>query len=267
MVDNKSFRYGDGLFETMKVVNQKIILGKYHFERFFAGLKLIQFEIPGSLSPRKLTGQIYRLCKKNNCNELARIRLSAFRGNGNINDGINKLDYIIECGPANKSVNEFNGHGLVLGLYPDAKKSCDAFSNIKSANFLPYVMAAQYAKQNKLDDCLILNMHDRIADTTIANIFLVRDKKIITPPLSEGCINGVMRRYLLEQLTNGKYNVEEKPVTQNDLEKADEVFLTNAMFGIRWVKQFNNKAYSYSQTTKIYKQIVEPLWNINSSEK
>lgn len=262
MADNKSFRYGDGLFETIKIIDQKIILEEYHFERLFASLQLMRFEIPGSFSKEKIIKQIQDLNKENGCSKSGRVRLSVYRGNGSINDTKNALDYIIECSRVDKSVNEFSEKGLVLGLYPDAKKSCDTFSNIKSANFLPYVMAARYARENNLDDSLVLNMHGRIADATIANVFLVNNKRIITPPLSEGCINGVMRRYLLEQLPKKKYEVEERSVTQQDIEKADELFLTNVMFGIKWVKQFNATSYAFSQTKEIYKQIIEPLWNI-----
>lgn len=260
MTDNKSYRYGDGLFETMKVFRGKILLEAYHFERFFTGAKLMQFEIPVLVSGEKLAKQIVQLCEKNECTGLARVRLSAFRGNGGIYEGNNDLHYTIECWPAGETVNEFNKNGFIIGLYPDARKSCDKFSNLKSANYLPYVMAARYATEHKLNDCLVLNVHDRIADATIANIFLIGNGKIITPPLSEGCVNGVMRRYLIERFSNAGYGIREEPVTQNGVEEADEIFLTNAMYGIRWAKQFAGKVYNYSQTEKIYNQFVKVFW-------
>ena len=96
---------------------------------------------------------------------------------------IKSLQYLIECWPADESVNQINKNGLVIDIYPDAQKSCDIFSNLKSANFLPYVMAAQYAKENKLNDCLVSNVKGHIADATIANVFLVKNNLIITPAL------------------------------------------------------------------------------------
>lgn len=254
MVDNRSYRYGDGLFETMRVVSRKISLETYHFERFFSGLKTMRYELPVLFTAEKLRLEILLLCEKNGCDALARVRLSAFRGNGGLYEGPDELQYVIECWPVSESINQLNGNGFVIDVYPEARKSCDKFSNIKSANFLPYVMAARYANENKLNDCLVLNVHDRIADATIANVFIIKNESIFTPPLSEGCVSGVMRRHLLAKL-----KVEEMVLTVESMLSADEIFLTNAMTGIRWVKQFRNKTYSNLQTSKIYSEL-QKIW-------
>ena len=256
MVDNKSYRYGDGLFETMKVKGKIISLERFHFERFYYGLEQMGFEIPVLLTTEKLKQQIMLLCEKNKCDSWARVRLSVFRGNGGLYEGNNDLQYVIECWPVNDSVNQLNDNGFVIDIFPDARKSCDKFSNIKSANYLPYVMASRYAKENKLNECLVLNIHDRIADGTIANIFLIKDEKIITPHLNEGCVKGVMRSRLIEQL-----NVKEDVLTIDDLLSADELFFTNAIYGIRWVKQFRNKTYSNLITSKLHNELVRTIWS------
>lgn len=262
MVDNKSYRYGDGLFETMKVNGKNILLEAFHFERFYAGLGKMGFEIPALLTTEKIKQQIILLCEKNNCGVWTRVRLSVFRGNGGLYEGNNDLQYVIECWPVNDTVNQLNDNGYVIDVYPHARKSCDIFSNLKSANFLPYVMAARFAKENKLNECLVLNMHDRIADGTIANIFLIKDKKIITSSLSEGCVSGVMRRYLVEKLKERDFGmgIEETIITIDDLLSAEEVFLTNVMHGIRWVKQFRYKNYSNLNTKKIYKEYIQTFY-------
>lgn len=254
MVDNRSYRYGDGLFETMKLVNKKIALEDYHFERLFSSLALMGFKIPSLVTAAKLQEQILLLCGKNKCESLARVRLSVFRGNGGIFESLDDFQYSIECQPLDESISRLNDNGLVIGIFPDARKSCDKFSTIKSANCLPYVMAARYAKENKLNECLVLNAQERIADSTIANIFLVKERKLITPPLSEGCVNGVMRRYLINNI-----KMEERAISESDLLDADEVFLTNAISGIRWVKNFRDKLYSNDQAKKIYKEFIQTI--------
>jgi len=155
------------------------------------------------------------------------------------------LQYIIECWPLDESINKLNENGLVIDVYPDARKSRDIFSNLKSSNFLPYTMAAIYAKENKLNDCLLLNESGNIADATTANLFIIKDGMITTPALSEGCVNGVMRRYLLERLKGEDrgFKTEESIITIDNLLHADEVFLTNAIKGIRWVKRFRGTTY------------------------
>ncbi|MEI9810285.1 MAG: aminotransferase class IV [Bacteroidota bacterium] len=260
--DNRGYRYGDGLFETMKLIGGKIILEKYHFERLFSGLKLLKFQIPSLFTAAKLRKEILALCKKNDCTPLARIRLSVSRGNGGLYDEIKGLQYLVECWPLSETVNQLNKNGLDIDIYPDAQKSCDVFCNLKSANYLPYVMAAQYAKANKLNDCLVNNVKGHIADATIANIFLVKNNLVITPSLSEACVGGVMRKYLLEKLRSlSNFEVREGVVTKNDLETFDEVFLTNAMYGIRWVKSCRNKVYTNTQTVQLFSDHIAPLYS------
>ena len=260
LVSNRGYRYGDGLFETMKLMKGQILLEPFHFERLFSGLSLLKFEIPKLFTAVKLKEEILNLCKKNECEQQARVRLSVFRGNGGLYDDDRGLQYVIECWPLDESVNKLNENGLVIDMYPDAKKNCDVFSNLKTANFLPYNMAALYAKENKLNDCLVMNANGNIADATIANLFIIKGSKIITPALAEGCVNGVMRKYLLEKLQDAGYEIHESPVSVADMEKADELFLTNAINGIRWVKQFRDKIYSNINTVEIYDRIIKMIF-------
>jgi branched-chain amino acid aminotransferase len=259
MASNRGYRYGDGLFETMKVLNGNILLRKYHFERLFSGLSIMKFEIPVLFTEENIEEELLHLCKKNNCEKLGRVRLSVSRGNGGLYDEDKNLQYLIECWPLNESVNKLNENGLVIGIYPDAEKSGDKFSNLKSANFLPYSMAALFAKENKWNDCLVLNTTGGIADSTIANIFIIKENNIIAPGLEEGCVNGVMRKYLIEKLRGMSYELQEGVLTVNDLENADEIFLTNAINGIRWVRQFGDKIYTNVKTVEIYNRFIKTI--------
>ena len=259
MASNRSYRYGDGLFETMRIQHGKIVLANYHFERLFASLSILKYQTPSLFTPAKLEKEILQLCQRNQCEKLARIRFSVFRGNGGINNDDKNLQYLIECWPLNSSIIKLNENGLVIDIYPDAKKSTDQFSNIKSANFLPYSMAALYAKESKLNDCLVLNTAGKIADATIANLFIIKENIIKTPSLDQGCVNGVMRRYLLESLSVEGYNISETSISIEDVKNANEVFLTNVISGIRWVKQFENVNYGNAKTIEIYNQLIKTI--------
>ncbi len=259
LISNHSYRYGDGIFETMKLVNGNIPLANYHFERLFESMNLLGFKIPGLFTKEKLLDEILMLAKKNNCSNLARVRVAVSRGNGGVNDCDDKLQYTIECTEANENINRLNENGFILDFFPDALKSCDKFSNLKSSSYLIYVMAARYAKENKLNDALILNQHNRICEASIANLFWVKDEIFFTPPLSEGCVAGVMRKYLIEKISIIGYQVMEKPCEMGDIEKADEIFLTNAVYGMRWVKQIRANSYSNIRVMEIYKSVILPL--------
>ena len=248
--DNRSLRYGDGLFETIKTINGKMQLRDYHFERLFAGMDLLQFEIPRYFTVEYLEDKIAELCKKNQHNNFARVRLMIFRGDGGLYDADNFPNYIIQTWSIEQA-NELNSNGLIIDVYQDTKKHCDKFANIKSNNFLPYIMAALHAKQLKVNDCIVLNNFDRIADTTIANIFIIKDNITYTPPLTEGCVAGVARRLIIEKFSS-KFKIIEKQLSIEELQNGDEVFLTNSIKGIRWVKQFRNTMYSNCQIKLIH---------------
>lgn len=248
-----NYRYGDGLFETMKVADGKILCRQQHFERLFEGIKTLKFTVPIFFTEQKIADEISQLCKKNHCETSGRVRLSVSRGRGGLYDCDNKFSYLIECWPLESP--GLNENGLIVDVFPDARKSIDAFSNLKSANYLPYIMAAVWAKENKLNDALILNCHDRICDATIANAFWVKNEKIFTPPLTEGCVAGVMRKSILDL----GFSMEEI-LTESILLEADEVFLTNVTKGLRWVKQFRNKTYSNRIASKVFAAINQTIW-------
>jgi branched-chain amino acid aminotransferase len=254
---NQSYRYGDGLFETLKMVDGEIALFDRHMDRLFAGLQLLQYKIPALFTREQLHAAILALCKKNKCETPGRIRLSVSRGQGGLYDGDNKLQFLIECWPAGEQVMRLNENGLVLGSYDQIRKSCDAFSGIKSASYLPYVMAAQMARSQHWNDCLVLNPFGRFCDSSIANLFWIKENLICTPPLSEGPVAGVMRAWLLEQLPAAGFAITEKNCTLEELATSDELFLTNAMYGLRWVRSFQDYTYSNTIAQKIYNQLFQ----------
>ena len=259
MYDNHGYRYGDGLFETMKVIQGNIQLESYHFERLKTGMETLKFRTPHFFTLEKIKNEVTQLCLKNKCNSLARVRLSVSRGGGGLYDSDDRFQYLIECQPLNKTMNQLNENGLIIGIFPDARKAIDKFSNLKSANYLSYVMAALWAKKNKLNDALLLNSHDRICDATIANVFWIKNGIVFTPPLSEGCVAGVMRKYMINEMTAKEFIVQEKELSPEKLEKADEVFLTNSVSEMRWAGQFRNSIYTNKISKKIFEQFIMPM--------
>lgn len=255
--DNHSFRYGDGLFETIKMVKGKLLLREYHFERLFNGMHILAFHVPAAFTPNFLEKEIISLAEKNMHDNTIRIRVMVFRGNGGLAEPENDLpNYIIQTWNLPDSTG-LNTNGFIIDVYPDVKKSCDKLANLKTNNFLPYSLAAMYAKKNKFDDCILLNNLDRICDTSVANIFIIKDKKIFTPPLTEGCIAGVMRRWIVEKIKIEDNVIIEKPLSIEDIKQADEVFLTNSIYPVRWVKQFQNVQYNNTQVQLIYNELIK----------
>ena len=246
---NRSFKYGDAVFETIKVFRNEVILSDFHFDRLFAGLSLLKIPAPAYLRREKIVEQILELCNLNNCNTSARVRMAVYR------EEENKAGVVMEAYRLNEKSNALNEEGWMVDIYPDARKSIDAFANLKSANYLPYVMADLYAKENGFDECMVLNCNNKISDASKANIFLVLNKVVYTPSLDQGCVTGVKRRFVIEQLKKHEVVIHQQAIDEQMLLKADEVFLTNAINDIRWVKSFRTKEYSNSFITEIYNKI------------
>jgi branched-chain amino acid aminotransferase len=249
--DNRGLRFGDGLFETMKFDKDRIILFEEHMDRFWNGLEKLAFEIPVLLTRNSIQKQVTDLLKKNN-HVTARVRLTAVRGNGGLYDAADHHPHIIiQSWPMNREPG-LNSNGLQLCIYRDALKTCDSLSNLKHNNYLCYLMGALFAKKNKCNDAVILNQHLRVCDSTIANIFIIKDSVLYTPSLAEGCVGGIMRQYLLKQLPSLGFKVQEEALTEERLLNADEIFLSNSIYNIKWVASIDDKTYNSLQTQKIY---------------
>jgi branched-chain amino acid aminotransferase len=254
--NSRGLRYGDGLFETMKSIKGELQFIDEHFARLWKGLQVLQFNIPKHFTPDYLQDAISALLKKNGQDKMARIRLTVFRGDGGLYDEINhKPNLLIQTWALPDDTGEWNSNGLVLGIYTDIKKSCDLLSNVKHNNFLPYSMAAIYAKKQKWNDAVLQNTEGGLCDTTIANIFLIKNEVICTPALAQGCIAGITRKFLINLLTEANYKLIEDRLTVEDLLTADEVFLTNSIYNLRWVQSFGDKKYTNIETQKIYKAV------------
>lgn len=252
-IESRGVRYGEGIFETMKLVNNSILLFDFHMERFFHGMNLLNLKPPPFFTPQKIQKLIIDLCRKNNCSDFARIRISCIGSNGGVWDKQDQFaDIIIQSWKLPEHYNEFNINGLIIDLCEEVRKSTDLLSNLKSNNYLPYLFAANKGKELKVNDMIVLNHFDHIVDSTIANVFIIKNNNILTPRLSDGPVAGVMRRNLLEILSSNSYIVKECSLTINDLVEADEIFLSNAMYGLRWVQRFRDKTFTNNVSQKIY---------------
>ncbi len=256
---NRSFRYGDGFFETMKLIDGNIIFQDLHFERLFSSLRVMQFEKPDFFTKDYLLHQIKLLVKKNNQPHLCRIRITIFRGDGGLYDvENNQPNYIIQSWLL-QTFPYYNKQGLILDIYTQSRKTADAFSHIKSNNCLPYLMAVLWSKKNHFDDALLMNCYNRISEATTSNIFVVKEGTINTPALTEGCIAGVTRQYLLDCMKKENLKHQETQVTIDDVTQADEIFLTNAGWHIQWIKQCSHKLYINDTSEYLYETFITPL--------
>lgn len=242
--DNRAFRFGDGLFESMRMINGKLQFADLHADRLAAGMKALKIEGYSLMDDYFLRQKTADLAKKNKWNGNARFRLSVFRtGAGLYTPEQNKNGYILQGNMVDSSIYELNKKGLIVDLFTDLAKPINKFSPLKTANSLIYVMAGLYKSQNKLDEAILLNDKGFLCESISANLFVVYDKKIYTPALTEGCIAGVMRNTILHLAKLNKIEIIEAEINPKVLEEADEVFITNATKGVQWIMGYGRKRY------------------------
>lgn len=250
--DNRSFRYGYGLFETILYKDGALQLRELHFKRLFSGLEQLGMVLPKLYTHAWLEEQVARTVQRNGLEHCCRVRLQIYAGNGGLYENDSQAGVVIECYPINESILQLNENGLVAGIATGLHKSTDSLANLKTSNALIYAMAARQAADNKWNDALILNTTGHIIESTIANIFWVKDNTLHTPPLADGCIAGVMREYIITQLASHNIHAVAQSLDHDTLHHADEVFLTNAIRKIKWVGTIGNRQYKNSYIRHIW---------------
>jgi branched-chain amino acid aminotransferase len=249
---NRAMKFGDGLFETIRVVKGKLKYLDFHFQRLQQGLDLLQIEF-SQLKWNEIRTCLTQLLIKNEVEEGGRVRLTAYRGGaGKYSPETNALDYFIEVEPLMEENYALNQKGLTVEI-AQQRLFATPISHLKTISSISYVLIGLELTKRPFDDLILLNQHNRICETSSSNIFLIVGKTAITPKLSEGCLAGVMRRVVISKLISLGYIVEESEVATDKLQDADEIFLTNAINGIRWVGSYQNKRY-FNKTSKLLLQ-------------
>lgn len=242
---NRAFRYGDGLFESIAVGEKSIPFFDDHWNRLTQAAQLLALELPIVFTKEFLRKAILELLSLNAISGNAYARVMLYReGRGRYAPDEMQAGFMIEVEPIQGELFELNKKGLTIGLFADVNKAVDQLANFKTSSSLVYVLASIYKSKAGLDDCLILNTRSNICDSTNSNVFLVKDKIISTPSIQEGCINGVMRKQVIEIAKTNGFSICETAIEADMLRHADEIFLTNAVNGIRWVQRYGNAVYA-----------------------
>jgi branched-subunit amino acid aminotransferase/4-amino-4-deoxychorismate lyase len=242
--NNRAFRYGDALFESIRFCNNKLMFLRDHVARLKLGMTVLRMNVPAEFNTENISELIFQLLKHNTHAPNARVRLTVFRNEGGYyTPETNDISFLIESEEL-ESTYQLNQKGLWADIYGEIKKPINKLANLKSGNALLYVMAGLAKQSMKLDECFILNENGNICESISSNIFIVRNGTIFTAPLSEGCVAGVMRKQIISLATEHKILTFENTITTYTIMNGDEVFLTNSINGIRWVGQFKQKYYT-----------------------
>ena len=243
--NNRAFLYGDGVFETVKILNNKILFLEDHYFRLMSAMRIVRMQIPMNFTMEYLEEQILEAVTANNCTNSGRARITVYRNQGgNYLPETNSVSFLINAVALEKELYSIEEKDYEVDLYKDFYITKQLLSNIKTTNKMINVVGSIFAKENDLDNCLLLNDSKNVIEGLQGNVFMLLGNKLITPPLSEGCLNGIMRKQIITLAKKIEtIEVIEEPISPFDLQKADELFITNVIKGIQPITKYRKKEY------------------------
>jgi branched-chain amino acid aminotransferase len=251
--ENRGFKYGDAIFETIKVSNQKVIFWEDHYFRLMASMRMLRMKIPMQFTLEFLEQEILKTVAVQDQFSSFRVRLNVYRKDGGLyTPKTNEIDYLIEVKANTYQTKEIYS----VDVFKDFYSYSGLLSTIKTNNRMVNILASIYAKENDLDNCVLINEKKGVVEVANANIFILKGTVIKTPALTEGCIKGVVRGKIIEIISKNKeYTLEETNISPFEIQKADEVFITNAIIGIQSVTNYKKKNFTADFSNKISKSL------------
>ena len=246
--DNRAYKYGDSVFETIKVINGKLVFWEEHYFRLMASMRMLRMKIPMNFTLEFLQDEILKTVLVNTKNN-SRVRLCITRKDGGFyTHTTNEIDYLIESHEIRFTTKD----NYKVDLFKDFYLYSGHLSTIKTNNKLIHTLASIFAKENDLDNCILLNERKGIVEVTNATLFLIKGNTIKTPLLSEGCLKGIAREKVINIIeSNNDYDIEETVISPFEIQKADEVFITNSIMGIQPITNYRKKTFSTDISKKL----------------
>lgn len=246
-IENRGYKYGDALFETLKVVHGKILFWEDHYFRMMASMRILRMEIPMSFTMEFLEKEVLKTIEANDLlKHTVRVRINVHRvEGGKYLPTTNSIEYNIIIEPLKSNFYSLNENSFTVDLFKDYFVAPGLLSTLKTNNKIINVLGSIYANENSFDNCLVLNTNKNIVEGLNGNLFLVKDKQIKTPPLEDGCLKGIMRKQVIELVKSMEdYELIESSISPFELQKADELFLTNVILGIQPITKYRKKEFA-----------------------
>ena len=256
LADNRGFLFGDAVFETLKVVNNNILFLEDHYFRLMSSMRILRMEIPMNFTMEFIEKQVLELVQNNDIENSARVRMTVFRNTGGFYlPHTNEISYLVQSTELNSKEYVLNSNRYEVDLFKDFYVTKQLLSSIKSTNKAVQIVGSIFAAENDLQNCLLLNDSKNVIEALNGNLFMLKEGKLTTPPVSEGCLNGIMRKQVLAIAKTMDVEVEETPISPFDLQKADELFLTNVISGIQSITKYRKKDFSTGFASNLIEEI------------
>lgn len=252
---NRGFLYGDALFETIKVLDKKVLFAEDHYFRLMASMRILRMEIPANFTLEHLESELLKTVEANSLVN-ARVRLTVYRsGKGKYLPETRNVEYLITV-ENTAPIYSISEQAFEVELYKDFYISKQLLSTLKTTNRLINISAQIFAEENGYDNCFLINEDKNIIEAINGNIFVVKDNVVASPSISDGCINGIMRKKIIEIIKKiPELQFEERSISPFEIQKADEVFITNVIQGIRPITKYRKKEFGRELADRLLIQL------------
>ncbi|MGO2102705.1 MAG: aminotransferase class IV [Psychroflexus halocasei] len=257
-VNNRGLNYGDALFESMRVIHGQEMFWESHYFRLMSSMRILRMEIPQSFSPEYLLNQIKLTLKANELeHKPARVKILVFRKDGGLyKPDTREIDFVITCSELDSPFYKHHDIKCEVDLFKDHFVLSGMLSNLKTTSKLPSILGSIYADENDLDNCILLNEKKSVIEFTNANLFLIKGNLVKTPPLSDGCLKGILRSELIKIISKmDELTLEESSISPFEIQKSDELFMTNSIQGIQSVSRYRKKEFKNDIAKKLVNKI------------
>ena len=252
--ENRGLKYGDALFETIRISNGKLLFWEEHYFRLMSSMRILRMEIPMEFTMEFMEGEFNKLLLANDLgSHPCRARLTVFRNDGGKYTPVtNDCSYVIEAEKLEVPFYTILENSYEVELFKDFHVNMDMLSNLKTTNKVLHIVASVFAKENGYQNCLLINNSKMVVEAINGNIFLVSGNIIKTPSLKEGCLNGVLRKKLIEIIEKWEdFEFLEAPISPFELQKADELFVTNTIMGLQPITKYRKKEFRNEVAKKL----------------
>lgn len=245
-IDNRGLNYGDAVFETLRFSGGKIYFWEDHYFRLMASMRILRMEIPMNFTMEFLENEILRTIDSSGIIEAPlRVKFIVWRkSGGKYTPMTNEIEYAISYEKLDVPFYILSESSYEVELFKDHYIASGLLSTLKSNNRLINILGSIFAKENEYQNCLLLNENKQVVEALNGNIFLISGNTLKTPPLSDGCLNGILRKQLLTILKMmPEFTLEEASISPFELQKADEIFSTNVIQGIVPITKYRKKEF------------------------
>lgn len=253
--DNRGLLLGDGLFDTLHMSDGTLHYFERHWARLTSGLRAAGLSV--EYTPPEIERAIHELAEHHQLMRAA-IRISVASlggGRGLDRPAPHGCAWIIQAHPYYDQTDP-----LSAAIAPIRRHSSAFSSRMKTLSYMDNVMAR---RQVDADEALLLNEFDRLSCAAAGNVFIVRDRTVLTPPLSEGVLNGIIRTVMLEHHQIAGYRIQEALVERHHIQDASHIFITNSLIGARAVHHLTfETGETMTKDTKSCTPLIEAIREI-----